>query len=104
MKKVLLSLTSAVLLLTSCSNDENVLNNPTGTGEVVTTLAFDGITNKNSVSKAIPITGWDNVKQVQMLLYRLMVQLLTPVLCNQLHLMRHSLGMMFLRVHILLLL
>ena len=70
MKKVLFSLAFTALLLSSCGSDENVPDIPSGTGEVVASISFDGITPKSSVSKAIPITNWDNVKQVQMLLYR----------------------------------
>ena len=62
MKKVLFSLAFTALLLSSCGSDENVPDIPSGTGEFVASISFDGITTKSSVSKAIPITNWDNVK------------------------------------------
>jgi hypothetical protein len=70
MKKLLFSLASVALLLSSCGSDENVPDDLTSTGEIVASIQFDGSVNKSSVSKAIPITSWSNVNQVQMLLYK----------------------------------
>lgn len=67
MKKVLFSLAFAVMLLSSCGSDENI---PTSseTGELKTTIKFDGLTQKAS-SAAIPITSWSNVNKLQLFLY-----------------------------------
>lgn len=67
MKKVLFSLAFAVMLLSSCGSDENI---PTSseTGELKTTIKFDGLTQKAS-SAAIPITRWSNVNKLQLFLY-----------------------------------
>lgn len=68
MKKVLLSLAFAALLLSSCGNDENV---PTisKTGDLMTTVSFDGLTPKAASSTAIPVTSWSNVNKIQLFLY-----------------------------------
>ena len=68
MKKVLLSLASAVLLLSSCSSDENV-STISKTGELVTKISFDGLTPKAESSTAIPVTNWSNVNKIQLFLY-----------------------------------
>lgn len=69
MKKVLLSLASAVLLLSSCSSDENV-STVSKTGELVTKISFDGLTPKAASSTAIPATDWSNVNKIQLFLYK----------------------------------
>lgn len=68
MKKVLFSLASIVLLLSSCGSDEDI-QTISKTGDLVTTISFDGITPKAASSTAIPITSWSNVKKIQMFLY-----------------------------------
>lgn len=68
MKKVLFSLAFAVLLLSSCSNDDNspVVSK---TGDLITKVSFEGISPKAASSTAIPETSWSNVKQIQLFLY-----------------------------------
>lgn len=68
MKKVLFSLAFATLLLSSCGSDENV---PTisKTGDLMTTVSFDGLTPKAASSTAIPVTSWNNVNKIQLFLY-----------------------------------
>lgn len=68
MKKVLFSLASAVLLLSSCGSDEDV-QTISKSGDLVATISFEGITPKAASSTAIPVTGWSNVDKVQMFLY-----------------------------------
>lgn len=70
MKKVLLSLASVVLLLSSCGSDENLPDRPVGAGELSGSITFEGVAPKAAVSKAIPITSWSNIKQVQLFLYK----------------------------------
>ena len=75
MKKVLFSLASAILLLSSCGSDENVPGGnenvpvPSNTGNLVTEVRFDGITTKDASSTAIPVTSWSNVNKIQLFLY-----------------------------------
>jgi len=69
MKKVLLSLASAVLLLSSCSNDDNI-QTESKTGDLVTKISFDGIAKKAASSTAIPVTSWSNVNKMQLFLYK----------------------------------
>lgn len=70
MKKVLFSLAAVALLLSSCGSDENIDNTAPETGTLITKVTFDGITTKAASSTAIPSTSWDNIKQVQMFLYK----------------------------------
>ena len=71
MKKVLLSLASAVLLLSSCSSDDNIQTDTDAkTGDLVTKINFDGLTPKAASSTAIPVTSWDNVNKIQLFLYK----------------------------------
>lgn len=67
MKKVLFSMAFAALLLSSCGSDENIPIS-SETGELKTTIKFDGLTQKAS-SAAIPITRWSNVNKLQLFLY-----------------------------------
>lgn len=68
MKKVLFSLAFATLLLSSCGSDENI---PTisKTGDLMTTVSFEGLTPKAASSTAIPVTSWNNVNKIQLFLY-----------------------------------
>jgi len=68
MKKVLFSLASAVLLFSSCSSDETVTP-ASKTGDLITKVSFDGITQKAASSTAIPVTNWSNVNKIQLFLY-----------------------------------
>lgn len=69
MKKVLFGLASAILLLSSCGNDENVISTATKTGDLITEIKFEGIGAKAASSTAIPITSWSNVNRIQLFLY-----------------------------------
>ncbi|MFV0330995.1 MAG: FimB/Mfa2 family fimbrial subunit [Dysgonomonas sp.] len=68
MKKVLFSLASAIVLLSSCGSEENVPVS-TKTGDLHAQVIFDNITAKAALSTAIPVTNWDNVKKIQLFLY-----------------------------------
>lgn len=74
MKKVFITLITATLLFSACSNDD--AQKPDGgenkTGSLSFDLAFEeagsGI-KAAALSRAIPITGWANIERVQMFLY-----------------------------------
>jgi len=69
MKKVFITLMSIALLFSACGSDDNQDAIPEGKGALVATINFEGITKAAPLSNAIPKTGWDNVKMVQMFLY-----------------------------------
>ena len=74
MKKVFISLITATLLFSACSNDDG--QKPDGdenkTGSLSFNLAFEeagsGV-KATTLSKAIPITSWSNIERAQMFLY-----------------------------------
>jgi len=70
MKKVLFSLASVVLLLTSCGNDESITTTSAKKGDLVTKIYFEGISKKAASSTAIPVTSWKNVNKMQLFLYK----------------------------------
>lgn len=72
MKKVLISLMTATLLLSACSNDEKMDDTHEKVGSFTFQVAFEdaGSGEKaGATSTAIPTTSWENIKQVQMFLY-----------------------------------
>lgn len=73
MKKVFISLITATLLFSACSNDEKLDESKTGLGSFTFQIDFEEAGAKEkadpAMSTAIPVTSWANVKQVQMFLY-----------------------------------
>ncbi|MBF0575173.1 FimB/Mfa2 family fimbrial subunit [Dysgonomonas sp. GY617] len=72
MKKSFLSLFIIGALFSSCSNDDSPIDSPENVGELTTKLSFEeagGNSVRAALSTAIPITNWNNIKQVQMFLY-----------------------------------
>lgn len=72
MKKFFLSVFTIGALLSSCSNEDSPVDSSENVGELSAQLSF-AETGENTVraalSTAIPITSWNNIKQVQMFLY-----------------------------------
>ncbi|MFV0419694.1 MAG: FimB/Mfa2 family fimbrial subunit [Dysgonomonas sp.] len=73
MKKVFISLMTAALLFSACGSDEKLDEGQGGLGSLKVEVDFEeagsGVKADPAMSKAIPITSWANVKQVQMFLY-----------------------------------
>lgn len=73
MKKVFISLIMAGTLFTACSSEDasESQDQAKGVGSVNATITFDQTETKAdpALSKAIPLTSWKNIKQVQMFLY-----------------------------------
>lgn len=78
MKKIYFSLiTIAILLLTACNNDVPGNEKAEETGTLIAKISFEGKELKSAQavtraagSTAIPVVSWDNVKQIQLFLYR----------------------------------
>jgi len=74
MKKVFNSFYVLMLLfLSSCASNENVDTTTKGTGELIAKINFSQAQGTRATtdekSNAIPITSWDNVKDLQLFLY-----------------------------------
>lgn len=73
MKKVFISLMTAALLFSACSSDEKQDEGQAGLGSLKVQVDFEeagsGEKADPAMSKAIPVTKWANIKQVQMFLY-----------------------------------
>lgn len=72
MKKVFNSFYVLMLLfLSSCASNENVDTTTKGTsGTLVTKINFGSVTRANAESSGVPNTSWNDVKQVQLFLYK----------------------------------
>ncbi len=72
MKKVFISLVTAMLLFSACGSDDiqTEVDNSDKVGSLKLEVAFEGVNQQTKAgSAAAPITSWSNVKQVQMFLY-----------------------------------
>lgn len=78
MKKIYFSLiTIAILLLTACNNDVPGNEKAEETGTLIAKISFEGKELKSAQavtraagSTAIPVVSWNNVKQIQLFLYK----------------------------------
>ncbi|MDU1891383.1 MAG: FimB/Mfa2 family fimbrial subunit [Dysgonomonas sp.] len=73
MKKIFISLATAALLFTACSSDENQNTDQTtaGAGSLAFNIELEDAGKKAAATDGmIPITSWDNIKEVQIFLYK----------------------------------